>query len=164
MPQTHTPITKDSLIGTWSLISYFAEAPDPQDDDAPTHYPMGPDARGTLVYTTDGQMTVSVLPKVTKKAWENPNDGVMYAGRYWIEDSNSDDDDGDEDEKQQPGGVPIVHHEVEMASSVEFEGSQKREAMISPEGRLRLSGLRLLEVGMEQKMKPVLVWERISRA
>ncbi|GFN11130.1 hypothetical protein AtubIFM55763_009388 [Aspergillus tubingensis] len=165
-----TPITKSSLIGAWTLISYIAEPPNPQDNDAPTHhYPMGSDARGTLVYTPDGQVTVSVLPKVAKKAWENSNDGVMYAGRYWIENSSSDEDDagdgdGDGDERQQQHGrVPVVHHEVDMASSVEFEGSQKREAVISPDGRLRLSGLGLLEVGMEQKMKPVLVWERVSR-
>ncbi|GLA58373.1 hypothetical protein AtubIFM54640_007520 [Aspergillus tubingensis] len=159
-----TPITKSSLIGAWTLISYIAEPPNPQDNDAPTHhYPMGSDARGTLVYTPDGQVTVSVLPKVAKKVWENSNDGVMYAGRYWIENSSSDDAaDGDE-RQQQSGRIPVVHHEVDMASSVEFEGSQKREAVISPDGRLRLSGSGLLEVGMEQKMKPVLVWERVSR-
>ncbi|GAT19381.1 similar to An14g03760 [Aspergillus luchuensis] len=149
-----TPITKSSLIGAWTLISYIAEPPNPQDDEAPTHYyPMGPDVRGTLVYTPDGQVTVSVLPKVAKKVWENSNDGVMYAGRYWIEYSGSSDDgdagDGDErqQQQQQQGRVPIVHHEVDMASSVEFEGSQKRQAVISPEGRLRLSGLGLMEVG-----------------
>ncbi|PWY77659.1 hypothetical protein BO83DRAFT_425124 [Aspergillus eucalypticola CBS 122712] len=165
---TPTPITKSSLIGAWTLISYIAEPPNPQDNDAPIHhYPMGPDARGTLVYTPDGQVTVSVLPKVPKKMWENPNDGVMYAGRYWIEYSGSSDagDVGDGDvRRQQHRRALIVHHEVYMASSVEFEGSQKRQAVISPEGRLRLSGLELLEVGMGQKMKPVLVWERVSRA
>ncbi|KAL7652587.1 hypothetical protein ACMYSQ_009857 [Aspergillus niger] len=109
---------------------------------------MGPDARGTLVYTPDGQVTVSVLPKVTKKVWENSNDGVMYAGRYWIEYSNGSECDDDGSERQQPGGVPVVHHEVDMAYSAEFAGSQKREAIISPEGRLRLSGLKLFEVGM----------------
>ncbi|RAK88943.1 hypothetical protein BO79DRAFT_265438 [Aspergillus costaricaensis CBS 115574] len=151
---TPTPITKSSLIGAWTLISYIVEPPTPQDNDAPTHYyPMGPEARGTLVYTPDDQVTVSVLPKVAKKVWENSNDGVMYAGRYWIEYGSSDGDDGDGDggerrQQQQHGRVPVVHHEVDMASSVEFEGSQKREAVISPEGRLRLSGLGLLEVGM----------------
>lgn len=150
-----TPITKSSLIGAWTLISYIVEPPNPQDNDAPTHfYPMGPDARGTLVYTPDNQVTVSVLPKVSKKVWENSNDGVMYAGRYWVEYGSSDDDDdddagdGDERRQQQHGRVPVVHHEVDMASSVEFEGSQKREAVISPDGRLRLSGSGLLEVGM----------------
>ncbi|GLA12148.1 hypothetical protein AnigIFM62618_007282 [Aspergillus niger] len=145
-----TPITKSSLIGAWTLVSYIAEPPNPQDDDSPTHYPMGPDARGTLVYTPDGQVTVSVLPKVTKKVWENSNDGVMYAGRYWIEYSNGSECDDDGNERQQPGGVPVVHHEVDMAYSAEFAGSQKREAMISSEGRLRLSGLKLLEVGMRE--------------
>ncbi|PWY94058.1 hypothetical protein BO94DRAFT_621512 [Aspergillus sclerotioniger CBS 115572] len=138
---------EQEVLGTWALLEYSSE---PFDGKGPTIHPMGPDARGILTYTSDGYMTVNVMPTAGNKIKQSIHDGVMYAGRYWI------------DKKQPDGRGAVMCHDVQMACPAELEGTVlKRQIMVS-EGRLRLSSLKYVD--LEGLMaKPELVWERISR-
>lgn len=46
----------DWLGGTWKLTAWRRIA-----DDGTVNYPLGPDARGQLVYTSNGQMAVQIM-------------------------------------------------------------------------------------------------------
>lgn len=50
-----TPRVTDSLAGTWDLVAWRRIAA-----DGAVSYPLGADARGLLVYTQSGRMTVQI--------------------------------------------------------------------------------------------------------
>ena len=45
----------NQIVGTWRLMSYSCA-----DEDGKVGYPLGPNARGYLMYTDDGYMSVSM--------------------------------------------------------------------------------------------------------
>ena len=45
----------NQIVGTWKLLSYSSV-----DEDGECDYPLGPNALGYIIYTTDGYMSVSM--------------------------------------------------------------------------------------------------------
>jgi Lipocalin-like domain len=48
---------RTSIIGAWTLVSYESTAVDGSDRG----YPLGPDARGIIMYTADGYMSAQIM-------------------------------------------------------------------------------------------------------
>ena len=53
-----TKSLRDQLVGAWELIEYSAHLPN---DPSNKKYPMGPDAKGIIMYTPDGYMSAQLL-------------------------------------------------------------------------------------------------------
>lgn len=49
---------REQLIGAWELIEYCAYLPK---DESDKKYPMGPEAKGIIMYTLDGHMSAQLL-------------------------------------------------------------------------------------------------------
>ncbi|PWY79264.1 hypothetical protein BO70DRAFT_430054 [Aspergillus heteromorphus CBS 117.55] len=145
------------LLGTYTLLSYTSS---PFDHHGPTIHPMGPDARGLLTYAADGYMAVNVMPTSSNKVKHSIQDGVMYTGRFWVEEAGGDQD-GHRGRGR--GGGLMVSHQVHMACPHELEGSVLKRQVTWLEGdRLKLSSLGFVDIeGL--MVRPELVWERISR-
>jgi hypothetical protein len=108
-----------SLLGTWTLVSFEITS----DDGRPPTLPLGPDARGQLVYAPDGYMMAVVsrgdraplgVPRLEARgradavAKAAAFDGyVSYAGRWWLEEDT-------------------VVHAVELALVPELVGVENR--------------------------------------
>ncbi|RAK99391.1 uncharacterized protein BO80DRAFT_478111 [Aspergillus ibericus CBS 121593] len=142
---TPPPTLPHSILGTWTLLEYTSE---PFDRKGPTIHPMGPNARGLLTYTSDGYMTMTVMPPTAgNKIKQSVHDGVMYTGRYWI------------DKPQADGKTGVMCHEVQMACPAELENTVLKRQIMVEGGRLRLKSLRFVDLeGL--MVKPELVWER----
>ena len=48
---------RDKIVGTWRLVSYVAQ----DDRGGAASYPLGPDAVGLIMYTTDGYMSAQLM-------------------------------------------------------------------------------------------------------
>jgi hypothetical protein len=48
---------RTSIIGAWTLVSYESTAVDGSD----LSFPLGPDARGIIMYTADGYMSAQIM-------------------------------------------------------------------------------------------------------
>ncbi len=55
-------VLKPKLLGAWRLTAYFAEGP-----NGNVIYPLGPDAVGFIMYTTDGHMSASLMRPIRPK-------------------------------------------------------------------------------------------------
>ena len=64
------------LPGAWRLERWSLE----YEDSRPAEFPLGPDARGMLLYTPGGQVSATLM-----KASE-PAASLAYAGRYDVRD------------------------------------------------------------------------------
>ena len=49
---------RDQLVGAWELIEYCAYLPG---DESNKKFPMGPDAKGIIMYTPDGYMSAQLM-------------------------------------------------------------------------------------------------------
>jgi Lipocalin-like domain len=54
------PVRPEDIIGTWRLIAYTAQ----DDAGVELHHPLGSDADGFLMYTSDGYMSVQMMRRV----------------------------------------------------------------------------------------------------
>jgi hypothetical protein len=69
MPEdNHRPVRPDEIFGTWRLAAYTAE----DDQGGELHHPLGPDAHGFLMYTTDGYMSVHMMRR-DRVAYDQPD-------------------------------------------------------------------------------------------
>jgi Lipocalin-like domain len=69
MPDDEQRVVRpDEIFGTWRLIAYTAE----DDQGGAFHYPLGSDAHGFLMYTTDGYMSVHMMRRA-REAYEHPD-------------------------------------------------------------------------------------------
>jgi hypothetical protein len=57
MTTTTAEDLRTTIIGAWTLVSYESTALDGSD----LHYPLGPDARGIIMYTADGYMSAQIM-------------------------------------------------------------------------------------------------------
>jgi hypothetical protein len=57
----------DAVLGTWELVSYTAE----ESDGGPVTYPLGPDALGLIMYTSDGYMSAQIM-RPDRPAFDRP--------------------------------------------------------------------------------------------
>ncbi|KIW00567.1 uncharacterized protein PV09_07921 [Verruconis gallopava] len=100
-----TKSLRDRLIGAWDLIEYCAYLPDDEDDKV---YPMGPDAKGIIMYTPDGYMSAQLLTpgqpkfdtaKGSEAEWARAGKNyVAYTGPFYL------DEEGDD------AGPLLLHH------------------------------------------------------
>jgi hypothetical protein len=102
----HRVVGPEEILGTWRLLSYTAE----DRQRGSRHFPLGPDADGFLMYTSDGYMSVHMMRR-DRLSYELPDVGggtieqaanaaagyLAYSGPFEI------DSDG------------IVHHLVEVS-------------------------------------------------
>ena len=119
----------DALVGAWKLISFAY-----RDAEGNEILPMGPDAEGYIIYTTNGFMSASIMaggrPKFASADRFAASDAerlraadatLFYCGRYRVE--------GDQ-----------VIHEVEVASFPNWCGGElKRTVEWRDDGGLNLS-------------------------
>ena len=84
---------RDQLLGAWELIEYCAYMPDNESDKK---YPMGPEAQGIIMYTSDGYMSAQLLTPGQKK-FEAPGSEaqlaemgkryVGYTGQFYLDEA-----------------------------------------------------------------------------
>jgi hypothetical protein len=117
---------RSQLIGAWELIEYCNWLPSDESDKT---YPMGPDAKGIIMYTPDGYMSAQLHRPGQKSFGENRGTGteadwaemgkryIAYTGRYFL------DEQGDE------RGRPILKHEMRSSNLPYLVGDIQRRVM-----------------------------------
>jgi len=141
---------RERLVGAWKLVSYEAR----YDDGQRVIYPLGKDAKGYILYTPDGYMSVQIM-QLDRPRYEAADAGggtdeesaraargyLAYSGHYHVED----------------GSVVVHGSEVSLFPNW-VDGTQARKATLSGR-RLELSATAPLPLG-DAQLTPVLVWER----
>jgi len=61
---------RDAVLGAWELVSYTEE----DNHGGPVTYPLGPDALGLIMYTTDGYMSAQIM-RSDRPAYDRPETG-----------------------------------------------------------------------------------------
>lgn len=138
------------LLGAWRLTSYVAESPNGE-----AIYPLGPDAVGYIMYTTDGHMSASVMRPARSEFSSNDMMGgtseefaaaaagyLSYAGTFEVDETK---------------GV-VVHH-IKTAMVPNWVGNDFKRKVIINGDKLELRGLVPSLVGGEKRVVRVL-WER----
>lgn len=140
-------VSKESLIGTWKLVSYKTTN---EKGEMVERY--GPNPVGFLTYTTDGRMSIVVAdskrkplslpaPSVEERA-EAFSTFIAYAGTYTVTDDK------------------VIHHiEVTLHQAV-VNTTQERSVKLEGD-RLTLRGGWLVNGVMDQPNNE-LVWERLK--
>jgi hypothetical protein len=134
---------RDQLIGAWELIEYSAHLPNNKDDKK---YPMGPEAKGIIMYTPDGYMSAQLLtpgqspfsrPEGSESEWATVGKSyVAYTGEFFL------DEQGDEN-------GPVLLHHMRTASWPGLVGdTQRRLCRIVEE-----EGGRFLYLSLKETMK-----------
>jgi len=122
------------LAGAWRLESWTFEY-----DDGRREFPLGPEARGMLLYTPDGQVSATLMSATSMGAGQ-PHASLAYAGRY-------DERDG------------VVHHSIDIASDPALVGVTTTRHIARDGEKLTLSGPDFRSgTGRSQKI----VWRRLS--
>jgi hypothetical protein len=117
------------LVGAWRLESWSLE----YDDGRPREFPLGPKARGMLLYTPGGQVSAILMSA------DPPSESFAYAGRYDIRDG-------------------AVHHSIEISSDPALIGVTSTRAIAQEGDLLILSGPDFRPgTGRRQKI----VWRRL---
>ena len=121
--------TKD-LLGAWHLESWSFV----YDEGRPPEYPLGPDARGIILYTADGHVSATLMRT------SGPADSFAYAGRYDVRDG-------------------AVFHSIEIATNPALVGITSTRYIALDGDRLTLSGPDF-SAGSGRTQK--IVWRRAS--
>ena len=134
------PLSKDSLLGTWILEEWYVE-----DDSGARKHPMGRDAQGAIMYTSDGHMSAIVHAKERFLPADRPTDEhrieafatyVNYAGTWDVEDDN-------------------VVHKVEHALDPNIQGLTITRAVTHEGARMTFTGAAQTGGGSH-----VIIWKR----
>ncbi len=99
------------LLGAWRLESWSFV----YDDGRPPEYPLGPDARGIILYTGDGHVSATLM-RMSGRA-----ESFAYAGRYDVRDG-------------------AVFHSIEVATNPALVGITSTRYIALGGDRLTLSG------------------------
>ncbi len=117
------------LLGAWRLERWSLE----YEDGRPAEFPLGPDARGMLLYTPGGQVSATLM-----KAGE-PAVSFAYAGRYDVRDG-------------------AVYHSIEIATDPTLVGKTTTRHIAREGDVLTLSGPDF-QAGTGRGQK--IVWRRL---
>jgi lipocalin-like protein len=141
---------RESLIGTWRLVSYEAHGA-----HGKISYPLGKNLRGLLCYTEEGFMSVQVMkkdrPKYSSKDLHlslveemaaAANGYVAYAGRFSVDEA-----------------AGTVTHHIELSLSPTWVGTDQIRSVTLRTGRLYLQGGSVLINSILQA--PHTVWEKL---
>lgn len=139
----------DRIVGSWELVEYSTTS-----DTGKVDYPLGPDARGLIIYSADGFMSAQIM-RPDRMLYRSPNvhSGEMserseaaggylaYSGPYRVDEENS-----------------AVYHEMAVSLYPNWVGDdQKRYARFDGD-QLILSSDPL--VFRTTTLSPALVWRR----
>ena len=117
--------TVEDLLGAWRLEGWSLV----YDDGRPPEYPLGPDARGLIMYTADGHVAATLM-KADRSAAAPETDAeraaayagsFAYAGRYEVRDGT-------------------VFHSIEIATNPALVGIKSTRHIQLDGDRLTLSG------------------------
>lgn len=83
-------VTAETLKGAWQLVSWSFI----YEDGRPPEHPLGPDARGYIMYTDDGHVSAILMrrerpagpPASEAQCAEAYRESFAYAGRYAVRD------------------------------------------------------------------------------
>ena len=104
------PATAAQLAGGWRLISWSFV----HDDGRPEEFPMGPDAKGFILYTPASEVSATIM-RADKSAC------FAYAGRYEVKDGT-------------------VFHAIEVSTNPDLVGIRSTRHIELVGNRLTLSG------------------------
>jgi len=123
-------LAASDLAGAWRLESWsFA-----YDDGRPSEYPLGPQARGLLLYLPSGELSATLMSTTPPPA------SLAYAGRWSVADG-------------------AVHHAIEIASDPALAGITTRRELQLDGDRLTLTGA---DFRPGTGRRQVIVWRRQS--
>ena len=142
-------MAENALVGTWRLVSW-----ENRDGQGQVTWPVGQDARGYIMYTADGYMSVHIMManrapfaagdllggSSAEKAGAAET-YIAYAGRY------------------ERRANTVIHH-VELSLFPNWVGTQQERLLEVHGDRLTLSTAPLLLDGRQQTAH--LIWERVS--
>ena len=138
------------LLGAWVLESYAELA----EDESVANWPLGNDARGLLIYSSDGFMSAFLAPATRRPFasgdWFSPAPDelaeaarvIAYAGRYHVD---------------QIAGT--VTHAVELSFFPNWSGLDQVRRVARPSGRLVLKPEKPIQSDGRMTW-PQLVWVR----
>jgi hypothetical protein len=117
------------LLGAWRLERWSLE----YEDGRPAEFPLGPDARGMLLYTAGGQVSATLMNT------GQPSASLAYAGRYDVRNG-------------------AVYHSIEIATDPTLVGMTTTRHIAREGDVLTLSGPDFhAGTGRSQKI----VWRRL---
>ena len=117
------------LLGAWQLLSWSYI----YDDGRPPEYPMGPDARGYILYTPQNRVSATIMR-------DDRSDCFAYAGRYEL-------------------GNDTVFHSIELSTDARLIGVRSTRRVKFDGERLTLSGP---DFTPGTKRSQQIVWRRVS--
>ena len=117
------------LLGAWRLERWSLE----YEDGRPAEFPLGPDARGMLLYTAGGQVSATLMNT------GQPSASLAYAGRYDVRNG-------------------AVYHSIEIATDPTLVGKTTTRHIAREGDVLTLSGPDF-HAGTERSQK--IVWRRL---
>jgi hypothetical protein len=117
------------LLGAWRLERWSLE----YEDGRPAEFPLGPDARGMLLYTPSGQVSATLMNA------SEPAASLAYAGRYDVRDG-------------------AVYHSIEIATDPTLVGLTTTRHIAREGDVLTLSGPDF-QAGTGRSQK--IVWRRL---
>lgn len=146
-----------SLLGTWQLVTYYAPAiTDPND----IFYPLGKEAKGILMYNSDGYMSASLLrpgqPSYTTsepgtataaELAESTKRYLGYAGPFYLDES---------------GDRPTVRHLMRLVNFPNWIGNVQTRVIDLDGDRLTLGLEAVVDMGGVRR-NPLLVWVRAPK-
>ncbi|KAJ4369815.1 hypothetical protein N0V83_005579 [Neocucurbitaria cava] len=162
MSPSRPPSLRAQLIGAWDLISYTAHLLRPHKH----RLPLGPQARGTILYTPDGHMSAQLLrpgqppfahgdgiTSGTDAEWASVGKNfVAYSGRFWLDERGG-----------SKGEEPLLLHEMSVSNLPKLVGQvQRRTVRVSEEeGGVRYLHLGVDRMEVEGEMRVVeVLWRR----
>jgi len=135
----------DDLLGAWTLESWSLV----YEDGRPPEYPLGPDARGLIMYTGDGHVAATlmragraaVVPESEAARASAYAESFAYAGRFEVRDGT-------------------VFHAIEIATNPALPGLRSTRHIQLDGERLTLSGPDFSPGAARSQQ---IVWRRATR-
>lgn len=137
------------IVGSWELVEYRTA-----DSEGNVHHPLGTDARGVLIYSTDGMMSAQIM-RVDRPVFRSQNvhgggteeragaaaGYLAYSGPYEVDERSA-----------------RILHRVQVSLFPNWVGSDQFRIARCDEGRLELSSDPL--VFRTTTLYPTLIWRR----
>ncbi|MEZ7240677.1 lipocalin-like domain-containing protein [Rhodococcus sp. GXMU-t2271] len=141
----------DRIVGAWELVEYSTTS-----DSGKVDYPLGPEARGLIVYSADGYMSAQIMrPDRTRYRSRNVHSGetneraeaaggyLAYSGPYDVDEDDS-----------------AVWHEMAVSLYPNWLDEKQKRTVRFDGDRMTLSSDPL--VFRTTTLSPALVWRRTA--
>lgn len=141
---------RDRLVGAWELITYAVYSESSPDM---VMHPLGEEAKGIIMYTTDGYMSAQ-LQRPGQKAFDAvwPSDGseselaesakkyIGYTGSFYLDES---------------GESPLLYHRFNLSSFPNWLGQTQKRVMKMQGDDLILSLDKPMEISVNLPSSPL---------